>query len=265
MAEFDGQAALVTGAGRGIGKAIALRLAHAGADVAIADINAEWAEATAEEIRRLGRKAHAATADVGDYDQAQGLIAGVIGAFGKIDILVNNAGTSKSAPFLEITKDSWLAQLNVHMSGTFYCSQAAARDMRTRGYGRIVCISSVAGFMGPIDLAAYGAAKAGVIGLVRAMALELGDYGITANGVAPGPIDTELLRSAWPADVYAERAEHIPVRRLGKVEEIAHAVAFFASPEAGYISGVIMPVDGGSVAAGAYMVEKYRRRKKAAN
>ena len=231
--------------------------------MAIADINAEWAAATAAEVRALGRKSWAATADVGDYDEAQGLIAGVVREFGKIDILVNNAGTSKSAPFLEITKESWLSQLHVHMSGTFYCAQAAARDMRTRGYGRIVCISSVAGFMGPIDLAAYGAAKAGVIGLVRAMALELGDYGITANGVAPGPIDTELLRSAWPADVYAERAEHIPVRRLGKVSEIAHAVAFLASPEASYISGVIMPVDGGSVAAGAYMVEKYRRRKKA--
>src|SRR3984885_15319834 len=115
MAEFDGQAALVTGAGRGIGKAIALRLAGAGADVAVADINPDWAEATAAEIRALGRKAHAAVADVGDYDQAQGLIAGVIGAFGKIDILVNNAGTSKSAPFLKITKESWLAQLNVHM------------------------------------------------------------------------------------------------------------------------------------------------------
>src|SRR5215475_2153378 len=111
MAEFNGQAALVTGAGRGIGKAIALRLAQGGADVAIADINREWAEATAAEIQ----------------------IAGVVGAFGKIDILVNNAGTSKSAPFLEITKEGWLAQLNVHMSGTFYCSQAAARDMRTRG------------------------------------------------------------------------------------------------------------------------------------
>jgi NAD(P)-dependent dehydrogenase (short-subunit alcohol dehydrogenase family) len=149
------------------------------------------------------------------------------------------------------------------MSGTFYCSQAAARDMRSRGYGRIICISSVAGFMGPIDLAAYGAAKAGIIGLVRAMALELGEYGITANAIAPGPIDTELLRSAWPADVYAERAEHIPIRRLGKVEEIAHAVTFLASPEASYISGVVIPVDGGSVAAGAYMVEKYRRRKAA--
>ena len=115
--------------------------------------------------------------------------------------------------------------------------------------------------MGPIDLAAYGAAKAGIAGLVRAMALELADHGITANAIAPVPIDTELLRSAWPKDVYEERANHIPAHRLGVVDEVAHAAAFFASPQSGYISGTILPVDGGSVAAGAYMVEQYRRRK----
>jgi 3-oxoacyl-[acyl-carrier protein] reductase len=263
MGHLDGQCALVTGAGRGIGKAIALRLARAGADVAVVDRDSGWAESTAGEIAALGRKSWWAAADVGDYDQVQNFVAGTIAALGKIDILVNNAGTSKAQPFLEITREAWEAQLNVHMSGTFYCAQAAARDMRTRSYGRIVSIASVAGLMGPIDLAAYGAAKAGIIGLVRAMSLELADYGITANAIAPGPIDTELLRSAWPADVYAERSEHIPLRRLGKTEEIAHAVEFLASPEAGYISGVIIPVDGGSVAAGAYMVEKYRRRKAA--
>jgi len=263
MANFDGQAALVTGAGRGIGKAIALRLARAGADVAVVDMNGAAAEATAGEIGALGRKSWWARADVGDYSQVQSFVAGTIAALGKIDILVNNAGISKAQPFLDTSKEDWEAQVNVHLSGTFFCAQAAARDMRVRGYGRIVCLGSVSGLMGPIDLAAYGACKAGIHGLVRAMSLELADYGITANAIAPGPIDTELLRTAWPADVYAERAEHIPLRRLGQVEEIAHAVEFLASPEAGYISGVIMPVDGGSVAAGAYMVEKYRRRKAA--
>jgi NAD(P)-dependent dehydrogenase (short-subunit alcohol dehydrogenase family) len=227
----------------------------------VVDRNGAWADETAQQIASLGRRGWWAEADVGDYEQVQSFVGGAIQSLGKIDILVNNAGTSKSAPFLEITKESWEAQLRVHMSGTFYCAQAAARNMATRGYGRIVCMASVAGLMGPIDLAAYGAAKAGIIGLVRAMSLELADYGITANAIAPGPIDTELLRSAWPADVYAERPEHIPLRRLGKVDEIAHAVEFLASPEAGYISGVVIPVDGGSVAAGAYMVEKYRRRK----
>ena len=260
MSQFQGQSALVTGAGRGIGKAIALRLAREGADVAVCDINGDGAHATAAEITALGRKAFALQADVGDYDQAQALVAGTVKALGKIDIHVNNAGTSKALPFLEITRESWEAQLNVHMSGTFFCSQAAARNMKERGYGRIVSVASVAGLMGPIDLAAYGAAKAGIIGLTRAMSLELSDYGITANAIAPGPIDTDLLRSAWPADVYAERSHHIPAKRLGKVEEIAHAVTFLASREAGYISGIVLTVDGGSVAAGAYMVEKYRRR-----
>lgn len=261
MTNLTGQTALVTGAGRGIGKAIAARLARAGADVAIVDRNGAWAEAAAADIRTHGRRAIAFEADVGNYDAVQAFVGRTVAELGKIDILVNNAGTSQAQPFLEITKEAWEAQLSVHMSGTFYCAQAAARDMRTRNYGRIICIASVAGLMGPIDLAAYGAAKAGIAGLVRAMALELGEYGITANAIAPGPIDTELLRSAWPADVYAERAEHIPARRLGKVEEIAHAVEFLASPEASYVSGVIIPVDGGSVAAGAYMVEQYRRRK----
>ncbi len=261
MTMFEGQAALVTGAGRGIGKAIALRLARGGADVAVIDRNGASAESTAGEIADLGRRSWSAEADVGDYDQVQSFVAAAIQALGKIDILVNNAGTSKAQPFLEISRELWEAQQSVHMSGTFYCAQAVARHMATRGYGRIVCIASVAGMMGPIDLAGYGAAKAGIAGLVRAMSLELADYGITANAVAPGPIDTELLRTAWPADVYAERAEHIPMRRLGQPEEIAHAVEFLASPEAGYISGVVIPVDGGSVAAGAYMVEQYRRRK----
>jgi NAD(P)-dependent dehydrogenase (short-subunit alcohol dehydrogenase family) len=264
MGEFTGQVALVTGAGRGIGKAIALNLALAGADVAVTDIDGGRAEATAAELSATGVRAWACATDVRDPDQVQALVAGAVAALGKVDILVNNAGTSKARPFLDITREEWEAQIQVHMSGAFYCSQAAARDMRERGYGRIICIASVAGLMGPIDLAAYGAAKAGIIGLVRGMALDLADYGITVNAVAPGPIDTELLRSAWPADVYAERAEHIPARRLGRVSEIAHAVAFLASPASGYISGVVIPVDGGSVAAGAYMVEEYRRRKSGA-
>jgi NAD(P)-dependent dehydrogenase (short-subunit alcohol dehydrogenase family) len=263
VTQFNGQAALVTGAARGIGKAIALRLAREGADVAVCDLNGAGAEATAAEIRALGRRAHAAAVDITDYDQVQALVSGTVDALGRLDVLVNNAGTSKAQPFLEISKEAWQAQLNVHMNGTFYCAQAAGRIMSRQRYGRIVSVASVAGLMGPIDLAAYGAAKAGIIGLTRAMALELADHGITANAVAPGPIDTELLRSAWPPEVYAERPQHIPARRLGTPEEIAHAVAFLASPEAGYVNGIVVTVDGGSVAAGAYMVEQYRRRKAA--
>ncbi len=261
MNDFKGQVAVVTGAGRGIGREIALQLARQGASVCVSDINGDWALATAEAITKSGRDALGLKVDVSSYDDVQKLVADAACAFGKIDILVNNAGISTSRPFLDLTKDEWEAQIKVHMSGTFFCSQAAAREMKKNNYGRIVCISSVAALMGPIDLAAYGAAKAGIAGLVRAMALELADFGITANAVAPGPIDTELLKSAWPKDVYEERKNHIPAQRLGKVEEIANAVLFFASPHSGYVSGTVLPVDGGSVAAGAYMVEKYRRRK----
>lgn len=260
--QLQGQVALITGSGRGIGKGIALRFAREGADIAVVDINGEWAQATGEETRRLGRRVFVKTADVSDYDQVQAVVQEAVGALGKLDILVNNAGVAKVQPFLEITRENWESHLQVHLFGTFYCAQAAAREMAKQKYGRIVNLASVAGLMGPIDLAPYGAAKAGIIGLTRAAALELADYGITVNAIAPGPIDTELLRT-WPEDVLRERAQHLPIARLGKVEEIAHAALFLASPDSGFISGTVVTVDGGSVAAGAYMVEKYRRRKAA--
>lgn len=258
--QLQGQVACITGAGRGIGKAIALRFAGEGADVAVVDLNGEWAHATGEEIKKLGRRAFVKTADVSDYDQVQDTVREAVAALGRLDILVNNAGIGKAQPFLQITRENWERHLHVHLFGSFYCAQAAAREMARRNYGRIINIASVAGLMGPIDLAPYGAAKAGIIGLTRAAALDLADYGITVNAIAPGPIDTELLRT-WPAEALRERAQHLPIARLGKVEEIAHAALFLASPESGFISGTVLVVDGGSVAAGAYMVEKYRRRK----
>ena len=259
--KFTGQVALVTGAARGIGKTIALALAREGADVAIADLDAENAEKTAGEVRSLGRRSFAAGCDVGDHAGVQKLVTDVVGTLGKIDVLVNDAGIAKAQPFLEITRENWENHLRTLLFGTFYCSQAAARDMARRRYGRIVTIASVAGLMGPLDLAPYGAAKAGMMGLTRAMAFELAEHGITANAVAPGPIDTELLRKAWSKEALEERANHIPAHRLGTVDEVAHAVLFLASPEAGYVSGAVLVIDGGSVAAGAYMVEQYRRRK----
>jgi 3-oxoacyl-[acyl-carrier protein] reductase len=261
---FKGQVALITGAGRGIGKAIALAFAREGANIAFAEIDSESARGTAKEIARLGRKVIFREVDIGDCAEAQRWVADVARELGRIDIMVNNAGVAKSEPFLEVSRESWENHLRVHLSGAFYCSQAAAREMARRKYGRIVSMASVAGLMGPLDLAPYGVAKSGIIGLTRAMAFELADYGITANAIAPGPIDTEMVRAAWPKEAYEERANHSPINRFGRVEEVAHAATFLASPESSYISGAVLVIDGGAVAAGAYMVEKYRRRKAAA-
>src|SRR6202521_3149893 len=236
---FENQAVLVSGAGRGIGREIALSFAREGADIGFAEVNEETASATANEIRKLGRRVF----------------------FTRVDVMVNNAGIAKAQPFLEITRENWENHLRIHLFGAFYCSQAAAREMAKRKYGRIVSLASVAGFMAPIDLTPYGVAKSGIIGLTRSMALELADYGITANAIAPGPIDTEMVRAAWSKEALEERANHLPVRRLGKTEEIARVALFLAAPESSYISGATLVVDGGSVAAGAYMVEKYRRCK----
>jgi len=261
---LEGQVAIVTGGGQGIGKAIALRLAAEGADVGIIDVNGKNAEATGKEIRDRNRRAVATMTDVADFHAVAAAVNEIVGELGQLDILVNNAGIEKRAPFLEITPDDWERQLDVNLSGTFYCSQAAAREMTKRRYGRIVNLSSVAGLMGPIDLAAYGAAKAGIVGLTRAAALDLADFGITVNAIAPGPIETELMLGVWSAEALRERPQHGAIARFGTVDEIAHTALFLASPESGFITGITLSVDGGAVAAGAYMVEKYRRRKAAA-
>lgn len=260
---LDGQVALVTGGGRGIGKAIALRLARDGANVGVIDIDVDSARSTAREVQSVGRGSLGIEADVSDPGLVRRAVEAVATEFGRLDITVNNAGVEMRAEFLDITPEQWRRQVDVNLSGTFFVTQAAAAEMAKRGYGRVVNISSVAGVIGPIDLAAYGAAKAGVIGLTRAAALDLADFGITVNAVAPGPIETELMLGVWSAEALRERPQHGAIARFGTVEEIAHTVAFLAAPESGFITGVTIPVDGGAAAAGAYMVEKYRRRKAA--
>src|ERR1700693_2339557 len=193
---LEGQVAIVTGGGQGIGKAIALRFAAEGADIGIIDVNRKNGEAPGKGIRDLNRRALSIAADVANFDAVEAAMNEIVHELGRLDVLVNNAGIEKRAPFLEITPNDWQRQLDVNLSGTFYGSQVAAREMAKRRYGRIVNLSSVAGLIGPIDLAAYGAAKAGIIGLTRAAALDLADFGITVNAIAPGPVETELMPGA---------------------------------------------------------------------
>lgn len=260
---LKGQVAIVTGGGRGIGQAMALRFAEAGANVAVLDVDGGTAAETAKAVTALGTRGVAKEVDVRDHGAAAGAVEEVAAELGRVDVLVNNAGVETRSSFLDITPEDWERQIAVNLTGTFNCSQAAARTMSERGYGRIVNISSVAGLIGPIDLAAYGAAKAGIIGLTRAAALDLADFGITVNAIAPGPIETELMLGVWSAEALRERPQHGAIARFGTVDEIAHAALFLAAPTSGFITGITLSVDGGAVAAGAYMVEKYRRRKAA--
>jgi len=258
---LEEQVAIVTGGGRGIGRAIALRFAEAGASVAVFDRDEQTAADTANAVVALGRRGRAKTVDVRDHGAVAAAVEELAGELGQIDVLVNNAGVETRSPFLEISPEEWDRQIAVNLTGTFNCTQAAARKMSERAYGRIVNISSVAGLIGPIDLAAYGAAKAGIIGLTRAAALDLADFGITVNAIAPGPIETELMHGVWSAEALRERPQHGAIARFGTVDEIAHAALFLASPESAFVTGATLSVDGGAVAAGAYMVEKYRRRR----
>lgn len=257
---LTGQVAIVTGAGRGIGAIVARTLAEHGAKIVVADIDAERAQKTTDAIKASSGDALSVRVDTRDRTSVEAMTEQTVAKFGRIDILVNNAGIARTATFLDTSLVDWNDHIGINLSGCFHCAQSAARVMAKAGYGRIVSIASIAGMVGPLDFPAYGAAKAGVIGLTRTMALELADYGITANAIAPGPIDTELLREAWTPESYIARAAHIPVRRLGKAEKIAYAVLMLVSPQASYINGALPPVDGDASAAGSYMSEKFRRR-----
>lgn len=261
MKHLTGQVALVTGAARGIGKSIALRLAEDGAHVVVTDIDGGAATQTAAEIGALGHRASSMRIDVTEHLHVREAIEELHATYGQIEILVSNAGAGNSKPFLEMAEDDLKFQMELNFGAVYMLAQACAKKMSEAGYGRIIFITSVTGLVGPVNLSAYGSMKAGQMGLMRAMALELAESGITTNSVAPGPIDTELLRAAWPADMVAEAADRIPTRRIGKPEEVAHTVSFLASPGAAFVNGVTIPVDGGFTAAGGYMAEIYRQRK----
>lgn len=241
--------ALVTGAGRGIGRALALGLAAAGASVAVNDIDAALAESVAGEVAAVGGQAAAFPADVSDPAEVGALVAGVVARWGRLDVLVNNAGIEPHAGVLDLPLDDWQRTLAVNLTGPFLTSQAAGRQMRAQGRGVIVNISSIAGRAGGLrERAAYVASKQGLIGFTRECAREFAGYGIRVNAVCPGVIVTEMtahlrqdeaMLSRWLAD--------IPQARLGEPADVVGLVIFLCTDAAGYITGQAINVDGGKV------------------
>jgi len=242
--------AIITGGGSGIGKAICLLFASEGAHLVIPDINFQAAQEVAREVERRGRRALACHTDISEDDQVAELFQKTLEQFGKVDILINNAGIGILQPFLETTRENWDKHLKVHLTGTFICSQLAAREMIKRRYGKIINIVSIAGIVGSVGRAAYGAAKGGMITLTKVMAMELAEYGINVNAIAPGPILTPLLEEALPEEDKREYTRTVPLGRFGKPEEVAMAALFLASDESSYITGQILGVEGGFLSRG---------------
>jgi 3-oxoacyl-[acyl-carrier protein] reductase len=237
----------VTGGSRGIGRAIALRLATQGAEVAFSYRgNEAAARETASAIEALGRRALPTQGDVSQPESAEALIKGAVEAFGKVDILVNNAGITRDDLIMRMSVEAWRDVLETNLFGAFYAIKAVTRPMLKARAGRIINISSVSGQAGQTGQANYSAAKAGLIGLTKATARELASRGITCNAVAPGFVLTELTKDL-NEDLQRQLTERTPLGRFGTVEEIADAVAFLASDEAAFITGQVLAVDGGLV------------------
>lgn len=245
-----GQSAIVTGGGQGIGRAIALALAEDGADVAIFDVNAKTAEAVAGEVRAGGRRALALEVDVTDVARVEGATREVAAALGRLEILVNNAGWTPNERFVEQAPGTWQRVVAVNYLGTLACTRAALAHMIPARHGRIVSIASDAARVGTPREAVYAGAKAAVIGFTKALAAEVAQYQITVNVVSPATVDTPLLRGMLTAEQIARREKANPMGRLGRPEDIAAAVSFFASPGAAYVTGQVLSVNGGVVRVG---------------
>jgi 3-oxoacyl-[acyl-carrier protein] reductase len=243
--ELQGKTALVTGASRGIGKAIALSLASAGADVIVNYAGSRAAaEDVAEQIRGLGRRAETFQANVADAAQAEALVKFAFDTFGKLDVLVNNAGITRDNLLIRMKEEEWDEVIAVNLKGVYNCLKAAARPMMKQRSGTIINISSVVGVIGNVGQVNYSAAKAGVIGMTKSAARELAPRGITVNCVAPGYIATDMTDKLGE-DIKETLLGHIPLARMGNPEEVAGVVRFLASDAASYMTGQTLHVDGG--------------------
>ncbi|HEB65049.1 MAG TPA: 3-oxoacyl-[acyl-carrier-protein] reductase [Chloroflexi bacterium] len=244
---FAGKTAIVTGGSRGIGRAIAEVLASRGADVAIADIRFETAQATAQEIAAAtGQRVIPVEVNVASLEQAKAMVKTVLDAFGKVDILVNNAGITRDNLLMRMKEEEWDDVININLKGAWNCSKAVIRSMMKKRYGKIINISSVSGQAGQAGQTNYSASKAGLIGFTKALAREVASRGINVNAVAPGIIPTALTE-VLPEELKESILTATPMGRMGKPEEIAYAVAFLASDDAAYITGQVLGVDGGMV------------------
>jgi len=244
MKRFEGRIALVTGASRGIGAAIARRLGAEGATVLAAARSAEGLERVVSEIVAGAGRAEAVTIDISDPASIESAVKESLASHGQIDVLVNNAGITEDNLVLRMSRESWDRVLATNLTGAFLLTQAVVKSMVRRRYGRIVNVTSIVGLMGNAGQANYAAAKAGLVGLTKSVARELGSRNVTCNAVAPGFIETAMT-DRMPDEARAALTGQIPLQRLGRPEDVANAVAYLASEEAGYVTGTVLNVSGG--------------------
>ena len=243
---LENKVALVTGGARGIGKSIAMALAKAGADIAVADVNLEEAEKTAAQIEGLGRKSLALSMDVTDYTKVEEAMNKILDKFTKLDILVNNAGITKDNLLLRMSQQEWDAVLTVNLKGSFNCIKAVSRPMIKQRSGKIVNIASIIGIIGNPGQANYSASKAGLIALTKTAAKELASRNINVNAIAPGFIQTDMT-AKLPQELQQKMKEAIPLDKFGTPDDVAAACLFLASDDSSYITGQTIVVDGGMV------------------